>query len=47
MNLNMLDAAYQSGVKRFVFISSNTVYPEVSHPVKEEEASFNFFKNIS
>ena len=44
MNLNMLDAAYQSGVKRFVFISSNTVYPEVSHPVKEEEASFNFFK---
>lgn len=43
MNLNMLDAAYQSGVKKFVFISSNTVYPEVSHPVKEEEASFNFF----
>ncbi len=44
MNLNMLEAAYQSGVKKFIFISSNTVYPEVNHPVKEEEASFNFFK---
>ena len=27
MNISMLDAAYQAGVKKFLFISSNTVYP--------------------
>lgn len=38
MNTNMLDAAYQAKVKKFLFISSNTVYPPYEHPVKEEEA---------
>lgn len=38
MNTNMLDAAYKAGVKKFLFISSNTVYPPYDHPVKEEEA---------
>lgn len=38
MNTNMLDAAYKAGVKKFLFISSNTVYPPYDHPVREEEA---------
>lgn len=37
MNALILDAAYKAGVKKFLFISSNTVYPDVDHPVKEEE----------
>ena len=37
MNTLMLEAAYRAGVKKFLFISSNTVYPNVDHPVKEEE----------
>jgi GDP-L-fucose synthase len=43
MNLNMLEAAYKSGVKKFIFISSNTVYPNVSYAVKEKDANFKFF----
>ncbi len=37
MNTLFLDAAYQAGVEKFLFISSNTVYPSTDHPVKEEE----------
>lgn len=37
MNTLMLESAYKTGVKKFLFISSNTVYPEVDHPVKEDE----------
>ena len=37
MNTLMLEAAYAAGVKKFVFISSNTVYPPFDYPVKEEE----------
>ncbi|MFH1718671.1 MAG: NAD-dependent epimerase/dehydratase family protein [Planctomycetota bacterium] len=37
MNTLLLDAAYSAGVKKFLFISSNTVYPAVDHPVKEDE----------
>ena len=44
MNINMLEASYQCGVKKFIFISSNTVYPHVEFPVKEEDASFDFFE---
>ncbi len=43
MNLNMLEAAYKSGVKKFIFISSNTVYPNVNYAVKEKDANFKFF----
>jgi len=43
MNLNMLEAAYEQGVKKFIFISSNTVYPKVNYAVKETDANFNFF----
>jgi len=43
MNLNMLEAAYKCGVKKFIFISSNTVYPNVNYAVKEKDANFKFF----
>lgn len=38
MNTLMMEAAYKVGVKKFLFISSNTVYPPFVHPVKENEA---------
>ena len=45
MNALMLEAAYEAGVKKFLFISSNAVYPEVSYPVKEEDMEFgNLFE---
>ncbi len=37
MNTLMLESAYKASVKKFLFISSNTVYPDVNHPVKEDE----------
>ncbi|MHC4354963.1 MAG: NAD-dependent epimerase/dehydratase family protein, partial [Planctomycetota bacterium] len=37
MNTLLLDAAYAAGVKKFLFLSSNTVYPAVEHPVREDE----------
>jgi GDP-L-fucose synthase len=43
MNLQMLEAAYEAGVKKFLFISSNTVYPVTDHPVKEDEVTGEFF----
>lgn len=43
MNLNMLEAAYKNNVKKFIFISSNTVYPFVDFEVKEKDACFDFF----
>jgi GDP-L-fucose synthase len=36
-NTLMLEAAYEAGVQKFLFISSNTVYPAAEHPVKEDE----------
>lgn len=44
MNINMAEAAYELGVAKFIFISSNTVYPHVDYPVKEHHASFEFFE---
>lgn len=38
MNTLMMEAAYEAGVKKFLFISSNTVYPPFNHPVQEKEA---------
>jgi len=37
MNTLALEAAYIAGVKKFLFISSNTVYPDLDHPVREDE----------
>ena len=47
MNINMAEAAYELGVAKFIFISSNTVYPHVDYPVKEHVTSFEFLKNIT
>ena len=40
MNNFMLDAAYRNGVKIFVFISSNTVYPVSDESMKEEDVEY-------
>jgi GDP-L-fucose synthase len=44
MNIQMLEAAYEAGVKKLLFISSNTVYPVTDHPVREEEVTCEFFE---
>lgn len=43
MNLNMLEAAYFRKVKKFIFISSNTVYPVSSKAMREFDSNFKFF----
>lgn len=44
MNISMLDAAYQAGVKKFLFISSNTVYPLTDYAVKESDVTNEFYE---
>jgi GDP-L-fucose synthase len=44
MNVSMLDAAYQAGVKKFLFISSNTVYPLTDYAVKEGDVTNEFYE---
>ena len=44
MNTNMLQASYENKVKKFIFISSSTVYPLTNYPVKEGDAKFKFFE---
>jgi len=44
MNVSMLDAAYKAGVKKFQFLSSNTVYPLTDYPVKEEDCVNAFYE---
>ncbi len=44
MNALMLEACYKAGVKKVVFISSNTVYPVTDHPVGEDEVTDSFFE---
>ena len=44
MNINILEAAYEMKVKRFIFISSNTVYPFSNLHVSEKDAKFRFYK---
>jgi len=43
MNARMLEAAYTAGVKKVLFLSSNTVYPLTDFPVKESDAGFEFY----
>jgi GDP-L-fucose synthase len=43
MNTYMLAASLENNITKFCFISSNTVYPQLDYPVKEEDASFEFF----
>ena len=44
MNSLMLEAAYSAGIKKVLFISSNTVYPATDYSVKEDDANFEFFE---
>ncbi|MFA6310342.1 MAG: NAD(P)-dependent oxidoreductase [Sterolibacterium sp.] len=44
MNVSMLEAAYLAGVKKFLFISSNTVYPLTDYPVKESDVTNEFYE---
>lgn len=44
MNVSMLDAAYRAGIKKFLFISSNVVYPLTDHAVKEDEVTNEFYE---
>jgi len=37
MNTLMIEAAYNAKVKKYLWLSSNTVYPSAEHAVKEEE----------
>ncbi|MHA1469336.1 MAG: NAD-dependent epimerase/dehydratase family protein [Candidatus Asgardarchaeia archaeon] len=43
INTLMLEAAYHAKVKKFLFVSSTTVYPLVDFPLKEEDDNGEFF----
>ena len=43
MNALLLEAAYESGVQKVVFVSSNIVYPVVDKPMSEEDANGEYF----
>jgi GDP-L-fucose synthase len=43
MNVSMLEASYLAGVKKFLFISSNTVYPLTDFAVKESDVTNEFY----
>ena len=45
MNVNMLEAAYEADVEKFLFMSSNTVYPLTEFPVKEDDVTNEFYKS--
>jgi len=45
MNMQMLQAAYTAKVKKFLFISTNTVYPLTDFPVKESDVTNNFYES--
>jgi len=45
MNMNMLEAAYESSVGKFLFMSSNTVYPLTDYPVNEDDVTNEFYKS--
>lgn len=42
--MQMIEAAYATGVKKFLFVSTNTVYPLTDFPVKETDVTNEFFK---
>ena len=44
MNINMLQASFFNKVSKFVFISSNTVYPVSTKKVDEKSVTNNFFE---
>ena len=47
MNQNILKASAKYKVKKFVFLSSNTVYPLSKKSMKETDMNYDHFINIS
>jgi GDP-L-fucose synthase len=45
MNIQMLQAAYGANVKKFLFISTNTVYPLTDYAVKESDVTNEFYES--
>ena len=45
MNMQMLQAAYTARVKKFLFISTNTVYPLTDFAVKESDVTNEFYES--
>lgn len=45
MNMNMLEASYEAGVEKFLFVSSNAVYPLTDFAVKEDDVTNEFYKS--
>lgn len=45
MNLNILEAAYEACVDKFLFMSSNTVYPPLNKAVKENDVTNEFYES--
>lgn len=43
MNSLMLERSYINKIDKFIFISSNTVYPLTDKYVREEDSNYNFF----
>lgn len=44
MNALMLEAAHKANVKKFLFISSNTVYPLTDYAVKEDDVNHTLYE---
>lgn len=44
MNALMLEEAHKSGVQKFLYISSNAIYPVTNYPVKEEDMNYKFYE---
>ena len=44
MNALMLEASHKSGVQKFLYISSNAIYPVTDYPVKEEDMNYKFYE---
>ena len=44
MNTQLLSAAYENNVKKYCFISSNTVYPLTDSAVSEEDVNYDLFE---
>lgn len=44
MNLELIDLCNNLNVKKLIFISSNTVYPQSNKKMKEKDVKFHFFE---
>lgn len=43
MNMNILESAYKNNIRKVIFVSSNTVYPNSNHKMKEKDVNYSFF----